>query len=107
MGVELFLIMVSALLLKVLTMIKIKPRRLSCNIERSVAKKIAERLVPNRVVLIFGARHVGKTMPARQISKDFGDRAMMMNGEDADVRALSENCSVANYRRLLAGKDLR
>lgn len=75
-------------------------------IKRIIAEKIAERLLPNRAVLIFGARRVGKTMLIKQIIDCFNGKTMIMNGEDSDVQALLDNVSVANYRRLFAGVDL-
>lgn len=76
------------------------------DIQRTVIEKVSERLLPNRVVLIFGARRVGKTMLIRQIMNKFEGKTLVMNGEDADVQALLANSSAANYRRLFDGVDL-
>lgn len=76
------------------------------NIRRTITEKILERLSPNRVMLIYGARRVGKTMLIRQITDDFNGKTLVMNGEDADVQALLANSSAANYRRLFNGVDL-
>ena len=75
-------------------------------INRLLQKQISERIAPNKVVLIFGARRVGKTVMMRKIVADYPGRTMMLNGEDYDTLALLENRSVANYRHLLAGIDL-
>lgn len=75
-------------------------------INRILQDKITGRIEPNKVVLIFGARRVGKTVMMRKIVNSFPGRTMMLNGEDYDTLALLENRSVANYRHLLYGIDL-
>ena len=75
-------------------------------INRLLQGKILESLAPNKAVLIFGARRVGKTVMMRQIVDSYSGRTMMLNGEDFDTLDLLQNRSVANYRHLLNGIDL-
>lgn len=75
-------------------------------INRLLQDKILESLAPNKAVLIFGARRVGKTVMMRQIVDSYSGRTMMLNGEDFDTLDLLRNRSVANYRHLLNGIDL-
>lgn len=75
-------------------------------INRILQDKITERIEPNKAVLIFGARRVGKTVLMRNIVGSFPGKTMMLNGEDYDTLSLLENRSVANYRHLLEGIDL-
>ncbi|MCI6800346.1 MAG: ATP-binding protein [Candidatus Onthomorpha sp.] len=75
-------------------------------INRLLQDKILESLTPNKAVLIFGARRVGKTVMMRQIVDSYSGRTMMLNGEDFDTLDLLQNRSVANYRHLLNGIDL-
>lgn len=75
-------------------------------INRTLQEKITARIAPNKVVLIFGARRVGKTIMMRKIVDTFPGKTMMLNGEDYDTLALLENRSVANYRHLFNGIDL-
>ena len=75
-------------------------------IKRILQERITERIAPNKAVLIFGARRVGKTVMMRKIVESYRGRTMMLNGEDYDTIALLENRSVANYRHLLDGIDL-
>ncbi len=75
-------------------------------INRLLRSKILESLAPNKAVLIFGARRVGKTVMMRQIVDSYSGRTMMLNGEDFDTLDLLQNRSVANYRHLLNGIDL-
>lgn len=75
-------------------------------INRKLQAKIMARIAPNKAVLIFGARRVGKTVMLRQIVSNYPGRTMVLNGEDFDTLALLENRSIANYRHLLNGIDL-
>lgn len=75
-------------------------------IKRILQDRIAERIEPNKVVLIFGARRVGKTVLMRQLIDDFAGKTMFLNGEDYDTLALLEERSIANYKHLLDGIDL-
>lgn len=75
-------------------------------LKRLLQDRIAARMEPNKAVLIFGARRVGKTILMRQLVKDFTGKTMLLNGEDYDTLALLEEQSVANYRHLLEGVDL-
>jgi len=75
-------------------------------IKRLLQDRIAERIEPNKVVLIFGARRVGKTILMRQLINGFSGKTLLLNGEDYDTLALMEERSIANYRHLLEGVDL-
>ncbi|MDR2056885.1 MAG: ATP-binding protein [Dysgonamonadaceae bacterium] len=75
-------------------------------LKRLLQDRIAARIEPNKAILIFGARRVGKTILMRQLVKDFAGKTMLLNGEDYDTLALLEEQSVANYRHLLEGVDL-
>ncbi len=75
-------------------------------VKRILEERIAVRIEPNKAVLIFGARRVGKTILMRQLIKDFAGKTMLLNGEDYDTIALLQERSVANYRHLLEGVDL-
>ena len=75
-------------------------------LDRILTEKIKTKLLPNKVVLIFGARRVGKTVLIRQIIKDFKSEVLVLNGEDDDAIALLNEKSIFNYRNLLNGIDL-
>lgn len=75
-------------------------------IDRQLRLQIEKKLKPNKAVLIFGARRVGKTILIKDIVSKFSGKAMILNGEDFDTLALLEERSVSNYRRLLQGVDL-
>ena len=76
-------------------------------IERVLSGRILDFLkIPQKAALVFGARRVGKTVLLNQILRKYGDSALLLNGEDYDAQALLEERSAANYRRLLAGKNI-
>ncbi len=76
------------------------------NIKRELLQKIESSLKPNKVVMIFGSRRVGKTILMKQIIGQFEGKSLVLNGEDYDTLALLENRSVGNYQNLLSGIDL-
>ena len=69
-------------------------------------KRIEDKMTPNKVVLIFGARRVGKTVLMRQLIRNFTGKTMILNGEDYDTLALLQERTIANYRHLLSGVEL-
>ena len=75
-------------------------------IKRSIEDIIFNRLMPNKVILLFGARRVGKTVLLHQILKRFEGKSLLLNGEDYDSITLLDSQSIANYKRLLVGIDL-
>ena len=75
-------------------------------IDRLLRVKIEQKLKPNKAVLLFGARRVGKTYLIKDIVSRFEGNTMFMNGEDLDTMTLLEERSIANYKRLLQGIDL-
>ncbi|MDD5184030.1 MAG: ATP-binding protein [Paludibacter sp.] len=75
-------------------------------IKRLLEDQIFNRLISNKVVLLFGARRVGKTVLMRQIIERFEGKTLLLNGEDYDSLSILEPQSIANYKRLLDGIDL-
>jgi uncharacterized protein len=76
------------------------------NIKRTIKDRIAQRLKPNKVLLLFGARRVGKTVLLRQIITQFEGKCLLLNGEDTNTLIQLEQQTIANYRQLLQGIDL-
>lgn len=57
-------------------------------VNRILQEKITARIAPNKAVLIFGARRVGKTVMMRKIVDNYSGRTMMLNGEDYETVVL-------------------
>jgi hypothetical protein len=75
-------------------------------IQRASQQRVEERMKPQKVMLVFGPRRVGKTFLLKQIVQSFKGKSLMLNGEDADSIAMLEPISIANYRHVLEGMDL-
>jgi predicted AAA+ superfamily ATPase len=75
-------------------------------IKRSLQQSVEKSLKPNKVVMIFGARRVGKTVLMNQIVKQYDGKVLTLNGEDYDTLALLEQRSISNYRNLLDNTTL-
>ena len=75
-------------------------------IKRILQDKISVRIEKGKVVLLFGARRVGKTFLLQQLLKNYKGKVLLLNGEDYDTHTLLEKRSIANYRHLLDSIDL-
>ncbi len=61
---------------------------------------------PQKVMMVFGPRRVGKTFLLKQLVQRFEGKSLVLNGEDADSVAMLEPVSIANYKHVLEGVDL-
>ncbi len=75
-------------------------------IKRLITAKITQKLIPNKAILLFGARRVGKTILMRQIIEIFPGRSLVLNGEDSTTLSILEQQSISNYKQLLNQVDL-
>ena len=76
------------------------------NINRAIETTLIERLIPNKVSLIFGTRRVGKTFLLKKILSNIGFKTLSLQGEDADTQRLLADRSIANYQRVLQNIEL-
>lgn len=75
-------------------------------IEREITDSIKRKLKPNKVVIISGARRVGKTFLLKEIIKSYNEPHLLLNGEDFNTGILLAKRSVENYRQLMGSKKL-
>lgn len=75
-------------------------------IKRLLQTEMEMRLKPQKVLLLFGARRVGKTVLVEQIVNGFDGKTLMLNGESLDTVRLLNERTVTNYRQLFSGVDL-
>jgi len=76
-------------------------------IERAVINVVNRKAQPNKIILLVGARRVGKTRFIKKYINNFlPNKVLKLNGEDIDDVELLSRRSVANYKRLLNGIDL-
>jgi len=75
-------------------------------IKRQLEQQIIDRMQPGKVMLLFGARRVGKTVLIREICKKFEGNYLFLNGEDHDTHLLLERKTIANYRFVAGNNQL-
>lgn len=76
------------------------------HIARLTQNLILNNLRPNKVVIILGARRVGKTELIKRLLLNLDEKIIVLNGEDQDDQALLKHRSVRNYKRFLGESKL-
>ncbi|MBC7640763.1 MAG: ATP-binding protein [Flavobacterium sp.] len=75
--------------------------------KRAILEEFHRKLLPNKVLILLGARRVGKTDLIKNYLSDIPKSDyLQLNGEDIDDANLLKERSVNNYSRLLANKKL-
>ncbi|MCK5148930.1 ATP-binding protein [bacterium] len=73
---------------------------------RILEKSILKSLQPGKVILLVGARRVGKTVLIQKIIDQFPSGCLLLNGEDYDTQLLLEKKSIAHYKTLIGTNSL-
>jgi uncharacterized protein len=73
---------------------------------RNIESKIISRLNPGKVIVLLGARRVGKTVLMKKIQDEFQGKCLFLNGDDYRTEALLAGKSADEYRRLAGHNDL-
>jgi len=68
---------------------------------RDLSSNIIKKLQSNKVVIIFGARRVGKTVLVKEILEQVNEPVLTLNGEDINVHDKLAIRSVENYKQIL------
>ncbi len=76
------------------------------SIRRDIQYDISKHLLPNKAVIVYGSRRVGKTMLVRNVIKNYEGRVQVLNGEDVDTKMMLSERSVSRYRQLFGDIDL-
>ena len=80
---------------------------MSSYIPRAIEESIVNKLQPNKVIVLLGARRVGKTLLLNHlIEHSIHEPFLFFNGEDMAVQALLSQRTAENYKRLLGDKKL-
>lgn len=75
--------------------------------KRAVLTEFNKKLLPNKVLILLGARRVGKTALIKNYLETIPKQDyLQLNGEDKDDANLLKERSVNNYKRLLANIKL-
>ncbi|MFC0878554.1 ATP-binding protein [Saccharicrinis sp. FJH2] len=68
---------------------------------RDLSENIIKKLQSNKVVIVFGARRVGKTVLVKELLEKIDEPVLSLNGEDINVHDKLAIRSVENYKQLL------
>lgn len=75
-------------------------------IKRELKAQVAKRIKPQKVMLIYGPRRVGKTLLLREIYNEFRGEKLLLNGESSDTVRMLADRSISNYKHLFRGISL-
>ena len=70
-------------------------------LNRDLTNKIIGKLQPNKVVMVLGARRVGKTILVEEILKKINEPYLSLNGEDINVHDKLVIRTAENYKQML------
>ncbi|MCE7063714.1 ATP-binding protein [Dyadobacter sp. CY326] len=73
---------------------------------RYILPTLQEKLKSNKVIVLTGARRVGKTFLLNQLQSGFEGKSLLMNGEDLDVIELLTDRRVSSFQRWAGNLDL-
>jgi uncharacterized protein len=75
-------------------------------IPRIIQVQIEAKLGLQKVIMLYGTRRTGKTTIIENIAEKYGDDALLLQGEDMQIAQLLQKRTVANYKKLTAGKKI-
>jgi len=75
-------------------------------IKRNIEEFVFQTMTPGKVVLIFGARRVGKTVLLERLVERYGKRWLMLNGDDISTSEMLTPRTVSHYSQLFQNVDL-
>jgi uncharacterized protein len=75
-------------------------------IQRALEKKLLSDIKPQKVVLLLGARRVGKTVLMEKLIREYGDGVVFINGEDYTTVEMLSARTISSYKQLFQGVKL-
>ncbi len=75
-------------------------------IKRAIFEKFLQKLKANKVLVLLGARRIGKTIFIGQIIEQLNEPYLLLNGEDATTAEVLQKRTIENYKRLLGTKKI-
>lgn len=75
-------------------------------IPRTQLPKLLEFLRPNKVLVLLGARRIGKTVLLNKLLESVNEPFLKLDGEDQIAVEMLQRRTVENYQQVLAGKKL-
>lgn len=75
-------------------------------IQRLIQPKIEKKLFKEKIIIIYGARQVGKTTLIRQIQNKYQEGSIYFNCDEPDVRARLTNTTSTALKNFIGSKKL-
>ncbi|MDD2289839.1 MAG: ATP-binding protein [Bacteroidales bacterium] len=75
-------------------------------IQRAIEKKLLSDVKPQKVVLLLGARRVGKTVLMEKLTREYGEGVVFLNGEDFTTLEMLSARTISSYTQLFQGVKL-
>lgn len=76
-------------------------------LERAITPQLLNKLIANKVLVLLGARRVGKTRLIQELlNRHIKEPYLLLNGEDMATMAILAQRTVENYQRLVGTKKL-
>ena len=76
------------------------------SLNRDIESRVVNKLVANKVLVLIGPRHVGKTVLIQKILKKIDAPYLLLNGEDMSVQEQLARRTVSHYKNVLQGKEI-
>lgn len=75
-------------------------------IPRFIQSEVIKKIEPNKVVVLYGARQVGKSTLITEIMRAVSYDALYLSGEDSFVQSWLSSQSIENLKSHISGKEL-
>lgn len=75
-------------------------------VEREITEQVLKSLLPNKVILLLGARRTGKTVLLNEILNSLDENCLKLNGDDITTESLLAERTSENYKALIGNKKL-
>ena len=75
-------------------------------IKRTIQKNIEQNLFKGKIIIIYGARQVGKTTLVKEMQKKYSDKASYFNCDEIDIRQALTDKTSTEIKAFLGNKKL-
>lgn len=75
-------------------------------VNRTISQKIKDALFKDKVVIVYGARQVGKTTLVKQILQQFPQKSLYLNCDEPDIRQALTDRTSTELKQFLGDSDL-
>ncbi|AFH48439.1 Putative AAA+ superfamily ATPase [Ignavibacterium album JCM 16511] len=75
-------------------------------IKRALQPIIESKLFKGKIIIIYGARQVGKTTLIKSIQQNFFDKSLYLNCDEPDIRDLLTDSTSSRLKSIIGNKEL-